>query len=130
MPLYLVDMPGYGYAEAPKTMVEAWTRLVRDYLAGRTTLVRLFLLIDARHGIKANDEDIMALLDTAAVSYQVVLTKADKLKAREVEAVLADTTAKIARRAAAFPRLVVTSSETGLGMADLRAEIAEIAGRG
>ncbi len=125
--LFLVDMPGYGYAQAPKDKVEAWTRLVRAYLRGRPTLLRVFLLIDARHGLKEVDLALMALMDEAAVSYQGVLTKADKIKPRALEAVEAATRAALARHPAAFARLIATSSQTGSGAADLRAEIAALA---
>ena len=125
--LFLVDMPGYGFAKAPKDKVDAWTRLVKDYLRGRPTLVRVFLLIDARHGIKGADEPIMDLLDEAAVSYQVVLTKIDKLKVPQVAAVLAATASALEKHAAAYATLLTTSSETGSGIAELRAEIATLA---
>ena len=125
--LFLVDMPGYGFAKAPKDKVDAWTRLVRDYLRGRPNLVRVFLLIDARHGIKSADEPIMELLDEAAVSYQVVLTKIDKLKPAQVAAVLAATASALEKHAAAYATLLTTSSETGSGIAELRAEIATLA---
>jgi GTP-binding protein len=125
--LFLVDMPGYGFAKAPKDKVDAWTRLVRDYLRGRANLVRVFLLIDARHGIKSADDPIMQLLDEAAVSYQAVLTKVDKLKPPAVAAVVADTGASLATHAAAYATLLATSSETGSGIAELRAEIAALA---
>jgi GTP-binding protein len=118
--LHIVDMPGYGYARAPKSLVAGWQRLVYDYLRGRTQLERVFLLIDSRHGIKPNDVDAMKLMDKSAVSYQVVLTKIDKLKRGEVEAVEADTRAKIGEHPAAFPELIVTSSEKKTGMDDLR----------
>jgi GTP-binding protein len=121
---YLVDMPGYGFAEAPKDKVEAWTRLVKNYLAGRQRLARVFLLIDARHGIKAVDNEIMKLLDEAAVSYQVVLTKADKVKPTSLEAVAAKTQGILARHTAAYPLVIATSSETGEGIDDLRAQAA------
>ena len=123
-PLAVVDMPGYGFAQAPVAKVEDWTRLVRGYLRGRSTLRRAFVLIDARHGIKANDEDVLRMLDTAAVSYQLVLTKTDKIKAPAVARVTAETERAAARRPAAFPRVVATSSEKGQGMAELRAAIA------
>ena len=123
-PLALVDMPGYGFAKAPKGKVDDWTRLVFDYLKGRVTLKRVYLLIDARHGIKENDAEVMDLLDKAAVSYQVVLTKADKIKPPELERLLADTAGKIRRRPAAFPELLATSSERGAGVSDLRLAIA------
>lgn len=122
-PLALVDMPGYGYAKAPKDQVDAWTKLVFDYLRGRSTLKRVYLLIDARHGIKANDAEVMTLLDKAAVSYQIVLTKTDKIKAAGVPKLLEETAAKIARRPAAFPVLLATSSEKREGMDELRAAI-------
>jgi GTP-binding protein len=126
VPLYLVDMPGYGFAKAPKDKVEAWTALVSDYLKGRPTLARVFLLIDSRHGLKPPDLNIMAMLDTAAVSYQVVLTKADKINAHELEA-LSQTTAKALRaHAAAFPQIIATSAEKGTGIGELRAAIAEL----
>jgi len=123
-PLALVDMPGYGFAKAPKSQVDQWTKLVFDYLRGRVTLKRVYLLIDARHGIKANDEEVMALLDKAAVSYQVVLTKGDKIKAPELEALLAKTAEKVRRRPAAFPEILATSSEKGIGLEELRGAIA------
>jgi len=122
--LYLVDMPGYGFAKAPKAKVEAWTRLVRDYLGGRVTLVRVFVLIDARHGIMAVDEEILSLLDIAAVSYQVVLTKGDKINAHALAEVEARTLERLAKRPAAFPEIISTSSEKGAGIELLRATIA------
>lgn len=125
--LILVDMPGYGFASAPKDKVEAWTRLVRSYLKGRPTLRRCMLLVDSRHGLKDSDREMMTMLDQAAVVYQVVLTKIDKLKASEIEAVRARTLDEIAKRVAAHPRLVLTSSEKGLGIADLRVEILQLA---
>ncbi len=112
-PMALVDMPGYGYAQAPKAQVDAWTKLVFDYLKGRVTLKRVYLLIDARHGIKKNDEEVMSLLDRAAVSYQIVLTKADKIKAAGVPRLIEETALKIKRRPAAFPAIIATSSEKG-----------------
>lgn len=121
---YLVDLPGYGFAEAPKPVVERWQALLRAYLSGRPTLRRAFVLVDHRHGIKPPDAEIMALLDRAAVTFQVVLTKADKLRAAERETVLAQVRAGLAKHPAAFPELVVTSSETGLGLPTLRALIA------
>ncbi len=124
--LNLVDMPGYGFAKAPKATVEAWTKLVKDYLRGRPTLARVFLLIDARHGIKPVDMEIMALLDTSAVSYQVVLTKADKINPFELEQVKAATFAELSRHPAAFPAILATSSEKGDGIPELRATIARI----
>ena len=122
-PMTLVDMPGYGYAEAPKDQVEKWTELVFSYLQGRVTLKRVFLLIDARHGIKANDEDVLSLLDKAAVSYQIVLTKADKIHASKIAALTEATMEKIRKRAAAFPDVVVTSSEKAQGFDELKAAV-------
>ncbi len=123
-PLALVDMPGYGFAEAPKAQVDAWTRLVFDYLRGRTTLKRVYVLIDARHGIKKNDADVLDLLDKAAVSYQIVLTKIDKIKAAGVPRLMEETHRLTVRRAACFPGIIATSSEKGLGLDELRAAIA------
>lgn len=125
--LRLVDLPGYGYAKAPKTEIARWTGLTRDYLRGRQPLKRVVLLIDARHGLKPHDKDVMDELDKAAVNYQLVLTKADKLKPTEVEATLAETTAAIVKRPAAHPAIIATSAETGLGIELLRAEIAALA---
>ena len=122
--VYLVDLPGYGYANAPKARVAAWQALLKQYLSGRASLRRAFVLIDARHGIKPPDEEIMTLLDSAAVTFQCVLTKADKIKAGERGRVLAQVRAKLATHPAAFPDLIVTSSEKGWGMAALRAVIA------
>ena len=126
VPLYLVDMPGYGFAKAPKEMVEAWTELVSDYLRGRPTLARVLLLIDARHGLKPVDTTIMDMLDTAAVSYQVVLTKADKINAHALQALTEATAKALKAHAAAFPHVIATSSEKGTGIAELRGVIAEI----
>ncbi len=127
-PFYLVDMPGYGYAKAPKAMVEAWTALIKDYLRGRPTLSRTFLLIDARHGIKAVDETIMDLLDAAAVSFQVVLTKADKLTPLALERMIAATQEKIVAHPAAMPAVLATSSEKKHGLAELREAVAAAVG--
>ncbi|TWG97484.1 GTP-binding protein [Mesorhizobium sp. J18] len=124
-PMALVDMPGYGYAKAPKAQVDAWTKLVFDYLKGRVTLKRVYLLIDARHGIKKNDLEVMDLLDKAAVSYQVVLTKSDKIKPPAVERLLTETQGLIRKRAAAFPEILATSSEKGIGLDALREAIAQ-----
>lgn len=126
LPAYLVDMPGYGYAEAPKAKVEQWTALVKEYLAGRPTLARVFLLIDARHGIKLNDVEIMDLLDEAAVTYQCVLTKVDKIKATAIDEVTSATVRRMTARPAAFPNVVATSAESGLGLDLLRAAIAKV----
>lgn len=122
-PLALVDMPGYGYAQAPKTQVEQWTKLIFDYLRGRVTLKRVYVLIDARHGIKKNDEEVLSLLDKAAVSYQIVLTKADKIKASELATLVDGTLARVRRRPAAFPEVLATSSEKGVGIEELRGAI-------
>jgi GTP-binding protein len=124
---YLVDLPGYGYAEAPKPVVERWQALLRAYLAGRPTLRRVFLLVDARHGPKAVDEEIMALLDRSAVTFQAVLTKADKPGAAALDAAVAGLGESLARHPAAFPEIVVTSAETGGGIETLRAIVAGIA---
>jgi GTP-binding protein len=122
-PLALVDMPGYGFAKAPKDTVERWTKLVFDYLRGRVTLKRVYLLIDARHGIKTLDGEVMDLLDKAAVSYQIVLTKTDKIKPPAVERLVTETLEKIRKRAAAYPEVIATSAEKGGGVEDLRAAI-------
>ena len=121
---YLVDLPGYGFANAPVAVVEKWQRLLKQYLSGRASLRRAFVLIDFRHGIKAVDEEILTLLDRCAVTYQVVLTKADKVKAPDQEKVLAQVRAALAKHPAAYPEIVVTSSEKGDGIPTLRAIIA------
>jgi GTP-binding protein len=121
--LRLVDLPGYGFARASRGDVKKFQNLGRDYLRGRPNLKRAYLLIDARHGLKDVDTEALDAFDLAAVSYQIVLTKADKLKAAEVEAVVARTLAAIAKRPAAFPRVLATSSEKGAGIPELRAEI-------
>jgi GTP-binding protein len=125
-PLRIVDMPGYGFAQAPKPKVEAWTRLIHAYLTGRPNLRRVYVLVDGRHGAKANDLTVMNELDRAAVSYQVVLTKADKPSAAELDAAIAASVAAIAKRPAAHPDIFVTSSEKGSGIPELRAEIAAL----
>jgi GTP-binding protein len=124
--LRLVDMPGYGYAEAPKVKVAAWTALIHAYLAGRANLARVYVLIDARHGLKDADATVLKTLDEAAVSYQIVLTKADRVKKAELEARVADIAAALAKRPAAFPEILVTSSREGDGMPELRAAIARV----
>ncbi|PWK68444.1 ribosome biogenesis GTP-binding protein YihA/YsxC [Aminobacter sp. AP02] len=129
-PMALVDMPGYGYAKAPKDQVDAWTKLVFDYLRGRVTLKRVYVLIDSRHGIKKNDEEVLTLLDKAAISYQIVLTKTDKIKAAGVQPLIEDTLLKIKKRAAAFPTVLATSSEKGVGMDELREAIALVVNGG
>ena len=121
----LVDMPGYGFAEAPKDVVRKWRFLINDYLRGRQVLGRAFVLIDSRHGVKPVDEEIMEMLDSAAVSYRLVLTKADKIKASALTEVAAATEAVARKRPAAHPDLIVTSSEKGMGIAELRAAVVE-----
>lgn len=125
--MIMVDMPGYGFANAPKDKVDAWTRLVNGFLRGRPTLRRCMLLVDSRHGLKDNDRDMMKMLDQSAVIYQVVLTKIDKLKASELAAVEARTRDEIAKRVAAHPNLILTSSEKGIGIPELRAELLQLA---
>ena len=122
--LRIVDMPGYGYAKAPEPKVKAWTKLVHQYLVGRATLRRVYVLIDSRHGPKDNDLSVMNELDRAAVSYQVVLTKADKPNSADVEKALAATRWAIAKRPASHPHVLLTSSEKGTGIKELRTEIA------
>jgi GTP-binding protein len=123
---YLVDLPGYGYANAPLPVVEKWQRLLKQYLSGRQTLRRAFVLIDARHGVKKVDEEILSLLDSSAVTFQVVLTKADKVKEKEREKVLNQVRGALSKHPAAFPEIVVTSSEKGWGIPTLRAIIATL----
>lgn len=125
-PLTIVDLPGYGYAAAPKTAVKAWTQLIHDYLRGRPNLARVFLLIDARHGLKTADNAVLETLDQSAVSYQGVLTKADKVSEAELEQVSAAASAQLSRRPAAYPGLIVTSVKDGTGIDDLRAAIARL----
>mgnify|MGYP001431502368 CR=1 FL=1 len=122
--LYLVDLPGYGFAEAPVAVVRKWQELLKSYLSGRATLRRAFVLIDLRHGIKKVDEEILTLLNRSAVTFQVVLTKSDKVSAADQERNLAQVRAALAKHPAAFPELLVTSSEKGEGIATLRAIIA------
>jgi GTP-binding protein len=123
---YLVDLPGYGFANAPVKVKETWQRLLKAYLSGRPSLRRAFVLIDARHGVKAVDEEILTLLDRSALTFQAVLTKADKVKATERDAVLAQVRKALAKHPAAFPEIVVTSSEKGWGIDTLRAVIATL----
>lgn len=125
--LYLADLPGYGYARESKTRVAEWNRLILAYLQGRASLRRVLLLIDARHGLKENDLEVIGLLDRAAVSYQIVLTKADKPKPAELERRIADIAATLRTHAAAHPEIVVTSGTAGMGLEDLRARIAALA---
>jgi GTP-binding protein len=124
--LRLVDMPGYGFAAAGKDKVEAWTQLIHAYLRGRANLARVYVMIDARHGLKPNDTGVLDSLDTAAVSYQIVLTKADELKPEALDTRIAETEAAIKRRAAAFPLVQPTSSRTGLGVSELRASVGRL----
>jgi len=126
VPLYLVDLPGYGFARAPKEKADAWTRLVAAYLAGRATLRRAFLLVDARHGLKPSDRDAMSLLDSSAVAYQVVLTKADKVGPTDLNAVISATTKALVAHPAATPGVWATSAQTGFGIAALRDEVARL----
>ena len=128
-PIAVVDMPGYGFAKAPKDQVDRWTALVFDYLKGRVTLKRVYVLIDSRHGLKKIDEEVLDLLDKAAVSYQIVLTKTDKIKPPAVRRLVDETLDKVRRRPAAYPSIIATSSEKGDGMEDLRDAIA-LASRG
>jgi GTP-binding protein len=121
----LVDMPGYGFAKAPKDIVKKWRFLVNDYLRGRQVLKRTLVLIDSRHGIKDVDREVLEMLDTAAVSYRLVLTKADKIKASDLAAVHAATEAEARKHPAAHPEVIATSSEKGLGIAELRAAVLE-----
>jgi GTP-binding protein len=124
---YLVDLPGYGYARASKEKIRAWTEVVNRYLRGRPTLRRLYLLIDARHGPKPPDRDLMDMLDKAAVSYQVVLTKSDKARSAELARAMTATAAELSRRPAAHPLIIATSARSGDGVAELRARIAILA---
>jgi GTP-binding protein len=123
---YLVDLPGYGYAEAPVAVVAKWQKLLKAYLSGRATLRRAFVLIDTRHGAKQVDQEIMTLLDGAAVPFQVVMTKADKVRPKDRDEALARTRAVLAKHPAAYPEIILTSSEIGEGIPTLRATIAAI----
>ena len=125
--LMVVDLPGYGYARASKTDIKSWTGLVNGYLRGRVALRRVMLLIDARHGLKPPDREIMAMLDEAAVVYQITLTKTDKTKPAELDAVLAKTATELERRPAAHPEIAITSAAAGVGVAETRASIAALA---
>jgi GTP-binding protein len=124
--LHLVDMPGYGYAEAPKQKVEAWTELIHAYLRGRANLARIYLLVDARHGLKAADDETLAALSETAVSHQIVLTKADQVKDQELADRMAELATALAKRPAAFPDVIATSAREGTGIAELRAAIARL----
>ncbi len=123
---YIVDLPGYGFAEAPVAVVAKWQRLLKAYLSGRQTLRRAFVLIDARHGIKKVDQEILDLLDRSAVTFQVVLTKIDKIKAHEHEKLIAQVSQSLAKHPAAYPEIILTSSEKGLGIPTLRSVIATL----
>src|SRR5690348_10834051 len=125
-PLTLVDMPGYGYAAAPKQKIAAWTSLIRAYLRGRANLARVYVLVDARHGLKSADADILDLLDEAAVSYEIVLTKADEPKRDALAGTIAEVAAAVRKRPAAYPEVLATSSRTGAGIAELRAAVARL----
>ena len=124
--LRLVDMPGYGYAAAPKSKIAAWTDLIHSYLQGRATLGRVYVLIDSRHGLKDVDLDILKTFDRAAVSYQIVLTKADQVKQSELQARIAETTAALTKHPAAYPVVLATSSRNGTGMPELRAAMMQL----
>ena len=124
--LRLVDMPGYGYAKAPKSQVASWTELIHKFLLGRASLARVYVLIDARHGLKDVDLEVLKTLDRSAVSYQVVLTKADQVKAAELQTRIAETEAALAKHPAAFPNVLATSSRESAGMAELRAAMAKL----
>jgi GTP-binding protein len=124
--LFIVDMPGYGYAKAPKSQVKGWTGLIHDYLRGRPQLKRVMLLIDSRHGLKSSDREIMSLLDKAAVSYQAVLTKSDKPKAGDLGQVLKETEDALRKHPAAHPKVLATSAISGAGIEELRHAIAEL----
>jgi len=125
-PLTLVDMPGYGYAAAPKAKIAAWTGLIRAYLRGRTTLGRVYVLVDARHGLKSADTEVLDLLDEAAVSYEIVLTKRDAVKPDELAATLAEVAASVRARPAAYPDVLATSARESAGLAELRAAIVRL----
>jgi GTP-binding protein len=126
--LRLVDMPGYGFASAPKSKIAAWTSLIHDFLQGRASLARVYVLIDSRHGLKDVDIDVLKAFDKAAVSYQVVLTKVDQVKEAALRACVADTLAALAKHPAAFPEVLATSSKSGEGMPELRAAILRVVG--
>lgn len=126
--LMLADLPGYGFAAAPKATVERWTRLVKAYLKGRACLRRTCLLVDARHGLKRPDREIMAMLDEAAVSYQVVFTKCDKIREGELGSLTEATLAELSRHVAAHPQVIATSARTGFGIPELRSSLADLAG--
>lgn len=122
----LVDMPGYGYASAPKTKIASWTKLIHQYLQGRSTLARVYVLVDSRHGLKEVDREVLTTLDKSAVSYQVVLTKADQVKPAELAERIAATTEALRKHPAAFPELLTTSSRSAEGMPELRAAMIKV----
>ncbi len=124
--LVLVDMPGYGYAAAAKTKVKAWTELIHAFLQGRANLARVYLLVDARHGLKTTDDEVLVTLDKAAVNYQVVLTKADEIKPAALAELIPATVAALAKHPAAFPEVLATSAHAGTGIPELRAAIARL----
>ena len=124
----MVDLPGYGFAKAPENLVKQWQKMIFAYLQGRVNLKRGFLLIDSRHGIKKVDREIMEMLDKAAVTYQIILTKSDKISAAALAKVFKETQAEIAKHAAAYVDIIATSSEKGFGIDELRAEICRLAG--
>ena len=126
--LRLVDMPGYGYASAPKSKVAAWTELIHKFLSGRSSLARVYVLIDARHGFKEADREVLKTLDKSAVSYQVVLTKADQVKPAEMQAQIEAATAALSKHPAAFPQVLATSARSGAGIAELRAAMVRLLG--
>lgn len=128
--LYLVDLPGFGYAKVSKTQTAAWTKLIKSYLRGRPSLRRVFLLVDARRGLMPTDDEVMDLMDGAAVIYQVILTKVDKVAKAEVDKVAAETAQKLKKRGAAHPVVRQTSAEKGWGIPELRAEIAALVAQG
>ncbi|MGI9571619.1 MAG: ribosome biogenesis GTP-binding protein YihA/YsxC [Desulfobulbia bacterium] len=122
--LYIVDMPGYGFARASKSLIRGWTELIHDYLKGRQSLRRVFLLIDSRHGLKKTDMQILSLMDESAVSYQVVFTKTDKVREQSLQELISKTTELLKKRPAAFPEILSTSSRKKTGIAELKATIA------
>jgi GTP-binding protein len=126
--LRLVDMPGYGYASAPKSKIASWTELIHTFLLGRASLARVYVLIDARHGFKEADLEVLKTLDKSAVSYQIVLTKADQVKPAELQGQIAATTSALSKHPAAFPEVLATSSRSGAGMAELRAAMVRLLG--
>lgn len=126
--IYLVDLPGYGFAQAPDSVVKQWQKLIMAYLQGRASLKRVFLLIDSRHGLKKVDEQIMEMLDKAAVIYQIVLTKIDKISKKALDEIMQKTKLELSKHAAAYPKILATSSEKGIGLDQVRAEINSLIG--